>query len=216
MATGEAKAPQATLQALLTIFMKMCDAVAFAHARGVVHASLQPTAVIFGRFGEVFVDRWGFSTIHPPGEDGRVPIEAPETAVSAPISRYSAPEQMEAGGAIDPRTDVYSLGVILFRMLTLRHFNSGDTEEQVVAQALHGKANPMEKFGAAKPAPHLPGGYLPEPLCAICARAVSRKREDRYPSAHELKADVAHWLEELVETGGRSSSKKSAGLFSKR
>ena len=172
--------------------------------------------MIFGRFGEVFVDRWGSSTILPPGENGRAPIEVPETTVSAPISRYSAPEQMEAGGVIDPRTDVYSLGVILFRILTLRHFNSGDTEQQVIAQALHGKATPIEKFGAAPPAPHLPGGYLPEPLCAIAARALSRKREDRYPSAHELKAEVAHWVEQLVEAGSRSQSKKSAGLFSKR
>ena len=216
MATVEAKAPQATLQALLVIFMKVCDAVAFAHARGVVHGSLQPAAVILGRFGEVFVDRWGSSTIHPPEENGRVPIEAPETAVTVPISRYSAPEQMEAGSAIDPRTDVYSLGVILFRMLTLRHFNTGDTDEQIIAQALHSKSSPLEKFGAAPAPAHLPGGYLPETLCAISARALSRHREDRYPSAHELKAEVAHWVEQLVEAGNRGHSKKSAGLFSKR
>jgi serine/threonine protein kinase len=216
MASSEAKAPQATLQGLLMIFMKMCDAVAFAHARGVVHGSLQPAAVILGRFGEVFVDRWGFSTIHQPGENDRVPVEAPETTVAAPISRYSAPEQMEAGGKIDSRTDVYSLGVILFRILTLRHFNAGDTEEQVVAQALHGKAKPIEAFGLAPAPPHLPAGYFPEALCTICARALSRKPEERYPSAHELKAEVAHWLEQLVEAGSRSLSKKSAGLFGKR
>jgi serine/threonine protein kinase len=216
MATASAKAPQATLQALLMIFMKVCDAVAFAHARGVVHGSLQPAAVILGRFGEVFVDRWSFATIQQPAENGRVPIEAPGTTVSGPVSRYSAPEQMEAGGEIDPRTDVYSLGVVLFRILTLRHFNPGDTEEQVAAHALKPKAKPIEAFGAAPAPSHLPGGYFPETLCSICARALSRNREERFPSAHELKAIVAHWLEQLVEAGSKGQPKKSAGQFSKR
>jgi serine/threonine protein kinase len=216
MATDDGKAPQATLQSLLLIFMKMCDAAAFAHARGVVHGTLQPAAIIFGRFGEVFVDRWGFATLQPPSEDGRVPVEAPESTVLPPISRYSAPEQMVAGGEITPRTDVYSLGVILFRILTLRHFNNGDTEEQVVAQALQSKSKPIEAFGAAPPPSHVPAGYFPEALCTICARALNRNPAERYPSAHELKAEVAHWLEHLVDAGSRSLSKKSAGLFGKR
>jgi len=216
MASGDGQAPHATLLALLMIFLKVCDAVAFAQARGVVHSSLHPDAVIFGRFGEVFVDHWGYATLRPPPENGRTPLEAPETTARAPVSRCIAPEQAEAGSEIDPRADVYALGAILFRMLTLRHFNTGESEEDIVARALQPAPTPMEALAAAPPPAHLPGGFLPERLAAICARALSRNREERFATAHDVKSEIVQWLEQAAETSSRQHSWKLAGLFGKR
>jgi serine/threonine protein kinase len=216
MASADAQAPQATLHGLLLLFLRVCDAVAFAHARGVVHGSLHPDAVIFGRFGEVFVDHWGFATIGEPTEPEKGRIEAPEMTTRAPVSRCIAPEQAEAGSGIDPRADVYALGAILFRILTLRHWNAGESEAEIVARALQATPTPAEALAAAAPPGHLPGGVLPERLAAICARALSRNREERFPTAHELKAEIVQWLEQAAEPSSRQHSWKLAGLFGKR
>jgi hypothetical protein len=216
MISGDPAAPRATLHTLLTIFLKVCDAVALAHARGVVHGSLHPDAVIFGRFGEVFVDRWGFATIQPPGEKGRRPIEAPSFGPRPPVSRCMAPEQVRPEAEIDARADVYALGVILFRILTLRNFNAGESETGIMAQAETPSTMPADALAATPPPAHLPGGLLPERLAAICARALSRNREERHANAHELKADIGQWLEQATEAAGRQHTWKLSGLFGKR
>ena len=217
MASGNAKAPHATLQALMLIFVKVCDAVGLAHSRGVVHGSLRAHAVIFGRFGEVFVDHWGFATIRPPTENGRAPLEAPEMTGRPPVSRCMAPEQAAAkDGEIDARVDVYALGAILFRILTLRHFNPGESEADIVAHALQPQTTPMEALAAIPPAVHLPGGVLPERLANICARALSQQREERFNNAHEIKSEIVQWMEQMTEAGNRQHSWKLSGLFGKR
>jgi len=99
MASGSKDAPHASLHTLLTIFLKACDAVAFAHASGVVHGCLHPETIIFGRYGEVFVDHWGTARIGPPRDADRPQLVAPEVSAPPPISCCLAPEQ--AGKFID-------------------------------------------------------------------------------------------------------------------
>ena len=142
MASGDPEAPHASLNALLLIFLKACDALSLAHSRGVIHGALRPEAIIFGRFGEVFVDHWGFAKITaPPGAESPV-VQVPATTATAPVSRYSAPEQAGNADTLDPRADVYALGAILFRLLTLRDFNAGETEPEQREQALSPACRP--------------------------------------------------------------------------
>jgi serine/threonine-protein kinase len=216
MASGDKEAPHASLQALLMILVRACDALAFAHSRGVVHTALHPDAIIFGRFGEVFVDHWGFASVGKPTDDGKAPIEAPTTAARTPISRCIAPEQAADGSDIDARADVYALGAILFRILTLRHFNAGESEKEILA-LVSAPAAPPEKALAAGSAPaHIPGSELPEILSAACARALRPKREDRFPTAHELKAAIVQWMEQSGEPDEPRSGWGLFGLFRKR
>lgn len=216
MASSDPQAPHATLHALLGVFLKACDAVAFAHARGVVHGSLRPEAVLFGRFGEVFVDHWGFARVGQPLDVERSPIKAPATTVRPPVSRYIAPEQAAGVEEITPPTDVYSLGTILFRILTLRHFNTGETEEDIVARAREPVRPAADAFAAAPPPTHVPGGPLTERLTTICARALSFDARERFATAHDLKQEITATLEQPATGHERHSSWKLSGLFSRR
>lgn len=92
----------------LELFVRICEAVSFAHAHGVVHRDLKPENIMLGSFGEVLVMDWGVAT--PAGSAPRN-----EAAVGTP--GYMAPEQQANDAAVDARADVYALGVILEGML---------------------------------------------------------------------------------------------------
>ena len=149
----------------LRIFRRICEAVAFAHARGVIHRDLKPENVMVGSFGEVLVMDWGVAKVlseaappfsaAPNARTGGGTAEG--TVVGTPD--YMAPEQAE--GAVEstgPRADVYALGGILAFLL--------------------------------RPEP-----VAPKPLDAAVAKAKARRPEDRYASAAELSAEITRYLE---------------------
>lgn len=195
MASGDPAAPHATLATLVLMFLKACDALSLAHARGVVHGALRPEAIIFGRFGEVFVDHWGFAKVGPPPGTEAPVVQVPALAATAPISCCSAPEQAANAEALDSRTDVHALGAILFRILTLRNFNPGETEAELREHALNPHSPPGDALAAAPAPAHLPEGRMPDRLAQACTRALSFTREDRFADAHLLKKEIAAWLE---------------------
>ena len=198
MASGDRAAPHASLFSLLQIFLKACNAVAFAHTRGVIHGALRPEAIIFARFGEVIVDHWGFARIGTPADPAEPAVQAPDLATSAPVSRSTTPEQAEGANDPDPRTDVHALGAILFRILTLQNFNPGESAGELHARALQPPLTPAEAFAARQPPAHLPGGRWPERLVAACTRALHPSCEERFANAHDLKKEVEEWLESVM------------------
>jgi serine/threonine protein kinase len=129
------------LPARLRLFEKVCEAVAFAHTRGVIHCDLKPQNIMVGEFGEVFVVDWGVARAIPCGR-GSVSADG-EPLPAAGTPQYMAPEQSRKGGqTLDARTDVFALGRILQDIMT-------DSPPRPLA-AIARKAsaqNPADRFG---------------------------------------------------------------------
>ena len=166
---------------LLRVFRQVCDAVAFAHAAGVIHRDLKPQNMMIGAFGEVLVLDWGVAKLRGHPEAARPSGMQPtgeKTATGAVMGTpgYMAPEQLSGHSAeVDERADVFGLGGILCFLLTGDHPPAG---------------LPQDSRWLAVPAP----------LRAICERARAALPESRYQSASELAADVANYLDALPVT----------------
>lgn len=156
--TAIAKYP---LRTLLTVFQKICDAVAFAHSRGVVHRDLKPDNIMLGEFGEVFVMDWGLAKrVRGEGHDlettqltaGNVAGLSGDSfkTLSGQVKgtpRYMAPEQAEGRVEdIDERTDIYALGAILYTILTLHPPVTGETVNEVLTRVASGAITPPTSY----------------------------------------------------------------------
>ena len=108
-----------TLDQNLEILIDVCDAIAFAHAEGVIHRDLKPQNIMTGGFGEVLVLDWGLAVLTEPGED--------VTASAGGTPSYMAPEMITPPYLLGPRSDVYLLGAILFRFLTGQVPHAGES-----------------------------------------------------------------------------------------
>ncbi len=188
---------------LLQAFVSVCQAIAYAHSRRVIHRDLKPSNVMLGNYGEVVVLDWGLAkTLDKPEElpeeeqpadrlNGAGGVETqPGQILGTPA--YMAPEQaLGKRDQIDALTDVYGLGAILYRVLTGERPHRGrDSQERT----RHAAEDPT-------PEPRLVDANIPRPLSAICRKAMSRNRLDRYLSAAALADDVQRWLaDEPVST----------------
>jgi formylglycine-generating enzyme required for sulfatase activity len=202
-ARRSAEGRSAGLRRLMAIYLAVCRAVGFAHARGVVHRDLKPTNVMVGGHGEVLVMDWGIAKVLAGGDeewvpDGRDPTgraSAEQTRVGSVLGTpaFMSPEQARGEVAsVDQRSDVYALGAVLYELLTGAAPYRGDSAEVVRAvvvgppPSLRGLAGEraLSTFGAE-------AGELVE----VCERAMSRAREDRPADASVLADAVQAWLD---------------------
>ena len=183
-------AAKAPLADRLRIFQRICEAVAFAHAHGVLHRDLKPENVMVGSFGEVLVMDWGVAKLLDAAERatrGRTEARAAETSAGTVVGTlsYMAPEQAEArADAISPRTDVYALGGLLYFLLARRPPFEGTAAE----------ARTRGEASAPPIPPRRIEPSIPRPLEAVVARAMSADPAARYASAEDLAAEVARFL----------------------
>ncbi|MGC4068726.1 MAG: protein kinase [Polyangiaceae bacterium] len=178
---------------LLDIFVKVCDAVAFAHNHGVIHRDLKPANVMVSDYGQIYVVDWGVARANPTVHaDMAGPEDAALTATDfesgengSPIGTlcYMAPEQLRGHADwIDERTDVFGLGAILYQILTGKPPRTLRDQSLVVTR---GSAHRV-----ADPASLVEGALVPQELARIAIKAMAHSPEDRYASVKELKADV--------------------------
>lgn len=163
-------------------FQSVCDAVAFAHAHGVIHRDLKPQNIMIGSFGEVLVLDWGVAkilrTVSSEEADTLIlpPKDAPDKIADTShgtvigTKQYMSPEQSRGEiDRLDERSDIYSLGAVLYFLLT----NQAPNETR----------------------PRNLNSKVTKPAEAICLKAMARERASRYASATELSADVGRLLD---------------------
>jgi serine/threonine-protein kinase len=194
----------------LRLFLRICDAVAFAHARGVLHRDLKPANIMVGPFGEVLVMDWGLAKIlRSPSQPAELAADPEATIFEKPDSPemethstkstavtghgtvmgtpgFMSPEQ--ARGEIeklDARSDIFSLGALLRFLLTQRS----------------------------------PAGFVPRldrSLEAICAKACAEQRDSRYSTVQDLGLDVSRYLDGLAVRAHRESIFEKIARFYRR
>ena len=184
---------------LLNAFLDVCQAIAFAHSRGVIHRDLKPENVALDNFGQVLVLDWGLAKLDSEGElCTRLALSGNESVshlgntlegdvVGTPL--YMAPEQ--AAGKlddVDSRTDVYGLGAILFAILTGKAPHASAKSEGTVRQFLDSISS------ADAPSPSEINPDAPRDLAIICQRALAKEKFARYSSATELATEVENWI----------------------
>ncbi len=183
------------LNHLLGLFRSACQAVAYAHTRRVVHRDLKPDNIMVGDFGEVLVMDWGVARMldDAPEElrkvvlDGASVLQTVDGAIVGSPA-YMAPECI--GGdpkALGPGADVYSLGVLLYELLTLQRPHQATTVPRLLYLVATESVMP--------PSRRAPGREVPPEIEAICLRALSRSPLDRYGDAGELVRDLEGYLE---------------------
>jgi serine/threonine protein kinase/Flp pilus assembly protein TadD len=185
------------LRQLLRRFVDVCNAVAYAHSRGVVHRDLKPGNVMLGKYGETLVVDWGLAK--PVGRSEPAPVSdeptlrpssgsavaATQAGAAVGTPAYMSPEQ--AAGRLEllgPASDVYSLGATLYCLLTGHAPFEGTDQGEVLRQVQRGAVVPPRRRKSSTPAA----------LEAICLRAMALRPEDRYQSASAVAAEVEHWL----------------------
>jgi eukaryotic-like serine/threonine-protein kinase len=179
----------ATLDEVLGIFLKVCDAVAFAHSKGIVHRDLKPENIMVGSFGQVYVMDWGIAKVLD--ADAPEATLTPGQAVSSrgPMGTpaYMSPEQaLRFEPDINERTDVFLLGAVLYEILTGRPPHQGPNLVALLYRAITATITPAKD---AAPERHVPPG-----LSRIAQRAMARAPADRYASVTEMKRDIEGFL----------------------
>ncbi len=175
------------LQDGLEIFLKVCDAVAYAHYRGVIHRDLKPDNIMIADFGQVYLMDFGLARLSKtrPASGEESQMEAPGP-VGTPM--YMAPEQARGKPAeMDERSDVFGLGALLYEIVSGRTpYGLHKTAKSILKAATKGKVVPLAEATE--------GVDVSKRLSAIVDRAVSPDPNDRFQTVLELQADVRRFL----------------------
>jgi eukaryotic-like serine/threonine-protein kinase len=193
----EHAARQFSRRKLLTAFASICQALHFAHARGVVHRDLKPGNVMLGDFGEVYLLDWGLAKLlggpelmesgdSPGVSTGTLAGGRSIHGAAMGTPGYMAPEQVR-GDAVDARSDVYALGALLFELLAQEPLHPSGSREAAFSSTLFGPD--------ARPSLRAPQLDLPPELDAICARATALDPRDRFGSARLLLEAIERFLD---------------------
>jgi len=178
------------LQKLVDVVIEIAQCLSYAHAHGIAHCDLKPENIVLGDFGEVTLLDWGLAKLleEPQEESSESSTDDNFGTSSKPIQAsplYMSPEQI-INQEIDHRTDIYSLGAILFEILTLQTLGWGDSLHEVLHNTQYSQA----------PAPSsvAPELDIPRALETICLRCIQKNPDHRIQTALDLIHELLYWL----------------------
>jgi len=172
------------LDRMLGVLIQVCNALAYAHAHGVVHRDVKPENIQIGSFGEVMLLDWGVAKVWAMDDDDeptRQLMEHEELTSEGQrpgTPLYMSPEQVRGGGEIDNRTDIYSIGVVLYEILTLKEPHRGARVSETFEMILKESAIPPEQ--------RTPNRYIPKLLSKITLKAMEKDPNNRYETMQEM------------------------------
>ena len=190
-----------TLRGLMGRFIDVCDAIEYAHCRGILHRDLKPGNIMLGRFGETLVVDWGLARPLEMKDSSTIELASTDEGLVHPTTsattektlmgsavgtpQYMSPEQ--AAGRLDilgPRSDVYSLGATLFCVLTGESPVDGENIGEILQKVQRGDIKSLRDLNPS----------LDSSLVAICQKALAVEPAQRYARAAELAADIQCWM----------------------
>ncbi len=197
---------------LIRRLIDVCDAIAYAHSRQVLHRDLKPGNIMLGRYGETLVVDWGLAKALGTEETvGTQPPVIPRSGSTAAPTQdgstigtpeYMSPEQARGDvDGLDDTTDVYSLGATLFALLTGRPPLHGSDKAQIRSDVILGRI----------PTPRTIDSSIHLQLDAICAKAMQLEKAERYPAVMALADDLERWLADEPVSAMRDSFLQRAG-----
>jgi tetratricopeptide (TPR) repeat protein len=180
----EQQSSQTSFEDHLDIWMKVADAVAYAHSKGVIHRDLKPENVMIGSFGEVLLMDWGLAMVY--GERNPYALDPKKKPQLVGTPGYLAPEMARGKMTrLGPATDVYMLGGILYRLLTGRPPHTAESIAAAVNRAARGDVDPPEKIGSPE--------IIDPEISRIVMTALSKEIEDRHPSVKNLQEEIRRY-----------------------
>ncbi len=173
---------------LLEVVVKICDALAFAHSRGVLHCDLKPGNVMVGAFGQVHLMDWGLARLlrDRAAYEGESSSPDHANAIVGTPSHMSPEQALGSWGEVDERSDVFLVGATLYHIVTRRPPYEGDSVMATLVTAAAGRFAPIES---------LPGGDgVPRELRRIIERAMQLEPAARHPSVEALRDDLVRFI----------------------
>ena len=203
---------------LLELAIPLADAIAAAHKRGITHRDLKPDNVMLDEEGRLKVLDFGLaklavSAVSFDSDAASAPTQGLDPTVATPTRKgsllgtvsYMSPEQAQ-GKPIDPRSDVFSLGIVLYEMATGSRPFGGDNSVSILSSILRDEPSPI---GGVKPA-------LPGALQEIVGRCLEKDPERRYASAAELRDDLTALRDEVISGVASGVRARAFGVSARR